>query len=212
MTEWTSFTDLLQEKPAPETPAIASEHDSQKPLAIENASNLASEQSSKVVNYQVSNSAPQKRINREQLNVRISKQLLSQLDIWRFVNKKTKQEAVEMALNRLLASEHDSEIARIDNDLDEALKEEEILIFYREWTGNRITDGDRKAFDEVSMYHPDVIKSGILTTLYNARTSGRKINSFRYCLQEIQAAAAAPVHDARTRLQYVLSKLERKEK
>lgn len=143
------------------------------------------------------------------VNTRINKQLKEQMELYRFVHKMTEREFLEEAIATKLQSPKTTKQQRIEDDTDEALNEEEILIFYHRWTGNRITEGDRRAFDEVSMYHPDVIKSGILTTIWNAAQSPSvsRINSLRYCLEEVHRAAASPLKDSSTRLQYLVSKL-----
>ena len=183
---------------------LASEHASENPRASEVASNLASEQSSLLASEQSSPVADVKRVRRVQWNTRISKQLAEKVEIWCFVNKVSKQDATERALASMLASEHATKLARIDIDSNDGSTEDDMLIFYRRWTGNRVTDRDREALKEVEQYHPNIIKAGILITITRAKN---RINSFRYCVGAIEEAAASPVKPDGDYIKYLLGKV-----
>jgi hypothetical protein len=72
------------------------------------------------------------------------------------------------------------------DDFDEDKENDEIIIFYRKWTGNNIRPKDRKAREEVKRFSNDVCKIGILTAISRAKT---KINSFAYCVPVIEDIA-----------------------
>jgi hypothetical protein len=96
-----------------------------------------------------------------------------------------------MAMDWLTSQPVASLTGQLDNhvlidDFDEDNETDEIIIFYRKWTGNNIKPKDRKAREEVRRFSDDVCKIGILTAISRAKT---KINSFAYCVPVIEDIA-----------------------
>lgn len=193
----------------PQKPVVENYIPTTGPLQSESSTNLQNNETTNVERGKSGSIGRHKGVSWAVVNTRINKQLKEQMELYRFVHKMTEREFLEEAIATKLQNPKTTKQQRIEDDSDEGLKDEEILIFYHRWTGNRITDGDRKAFDEVSIYHPDIIKAGILTTIWNAAQSPsvRRINSLRYCVEEIHKAAAVPLKDTNTRLRYLIEKL-----
>jgi hypothetical protein len=131
------------------------------------------------------------RRERKLKGLRLPKQKLEKWELWCFVNKFDFQEAVELAMDWLTGQPVASLTGQLDNhvlidDLDDNKETDEIIIFYRKWTGNNIKPKDRKAREEVRRFSDDICKIGILTAISRAKN---KINSFAYCVPVIEDIA-----------------------
>jgi hypothetical protein len=131
------------------------------------------------------------RRQRKLKGLRLPRQKLEKWELWCFVNKFDFQDAVEMAMDWLTSQPITSLTGQLDNHVlidayDEDKETDEIIIFYRKWTGNNIKSKDRKAREEVRRFSDDICKIGILTAISRAKT---KINSFAYCVPVIEDIA-----------------------
>jgi hypothetical protein len=131
------------------------------------------------------------RRERKLKGLRLPKQKLEKWELWCFINKFDFQEAVELAMDWLTGQPVASLTGQLDNhvlidDFDEDKETDEIIIFYRKWTGNNIRPKDRKAREEVRRFSDDICKIGILTAISRAKN---KINSFAYCVPVIEDIA-----------------------
>jgi hypothetical protein len=131
------------------------------------------------------------RRQRKLKGLRLPRQKLEKWELWCFVNKFDFQDAVEMAMDWLTSQPIASLTGQLDNHVlidayDEDKETDEIIIFYRKWTGNNIKSKDRKAREEVRRFSDDICKIGILTAISRAKT---KINSFAYCVPVIEDIA-----------------------
>jgi hypothetical protein len=151
---------------------------------------LASETTA-LVNQLTSERIFRSRRERKLKGLRLPKQKLEKWELWCFINKYDFQDAVEMAMDWLTSQPAATLNGQLDNhilidDFDEDKESDEIIIFYRKWTGNNIRPKDRKAREEVKRFSDDICKIGILTAISRTKT---KINSFAYCVPVIEDIA-----------------------
>jgi hypothetical protein len=144
-----------------------------------------------VVNQLTTEKKFRSRRERTLKGLRLPKQKLEKWELWCFVNKFDFQEAVEIAMDWLTGQPVASLTGQLDNhvlidDIDDNKEIDEIIIFYRKWTGNNIKSKDRKAREEVRRFSDDICKIGILTAISRAKN---KINSFAYCVPVIEDIA-----------------------
>jgi hypothetical protein len=141
-------------------------------------------QSPKVIDAQTSSEKlyPSRK-HKKRKTIRLPSQKVEKYELWCFMNKIDFQDAVEKALDYYIGRP-DAHI--LIDDFDEDKENDEIIIFYRKWTGNNIRPKDRKAREEVKRFSNDVCKIGILTAISRAKT---KINSFAYCVPVIEDIA-----------------------
>jgi 6-pyruvoyl-tetrahydropterin synthase len=99
------------------------------------------------------------------------------------MNKLDFQDAVEKAMDYFIGRP-DAHV--LIDDFDEDKETDEVIIFYRKWTGNKIKPKDRAAREEVGRFSDDICKIGILTAMSRAKS---KINSFAYCVPVIEDIA-----------------------
>ncbi len=123
------------------------------------------------------------RKHKKRKTIRIPSQKVEKYELWCFMNKIDFQDAVEKAMDYFIGRP-DAHI--LIDDFDEDKENDEIIIFYRKWTGNNIRPKDRKAREEVKRFSDDVCKIGILTAISRTKT---KINSFAYCVPVIEDIA-----------------------
>jgi hypothetical protein len=123
------------------------------------------------------------RKHKKRKTIRLPSQKVERYELWCFMNKIDFQDAVEGAMDYFIGRP-DAHI--LIDDFDEDKEIDEIIIFYRKWTGNNIKPKDRKAREEVRRFSDDVCKIGILTAISRAKT---KINSFAYCVPVIEDIA-----------------------
>jgi hypothetical protein len=123
------------------------------------------------------------RKHRKRKTIRLPFQKVEKYELWCFMNKIDFQDAVEKAMDYFIGRP-DAHI--LIDDFDENKETDEIIIFYRKWTGNKIKPKDRAAREEVKRFSEDVCKIGILTAISRAKT---KINSFAYCVPVIEDIA-----------------------
>jgi hypothetical protein len=114
------------------------------------------------------------------------------------------QDAVEKALDALTSGRLDAHILIDEKDEKQS---DEVLIYYRKVTGNRVTKKDEEARAEAKGFSTEACKIGILTSVLRAPV---KINSFRYCLGAIEEVAAAPIHDVDHYVKFLESSLKKK--
>ena len=71
----------------------------------------------------------------------------------------------------------------------------EIAAFYSRWTGNPVTEDDRRAIREIAAIEPNSVKLAIIMGMYRkAGAHGKgKIRSFRYFLGTIQEVVGSPM-------------------
>ncbi len=120
---------------------------------------------------------------RKRKTIRLPFQKVEKYELWCFMNKIDFQDAVEKSMDYFIGRP-DAHI--LIDDFDEDKENDEIIIFYRKWTGNNIRPKDRAAREEVRRFSDDVCKIGILTAISRAKT---KINSFAYCVPVIEDIA-----------------------
>jgi hypothetical protein len=120
---------------------------------------------------------------RKRKTIRLPFQKVEKYELWCFMNKIDFQDAVEKSMDYFIGRP-DAHI--LIDDFDEDKENDEIIIFYRKWTGNNIRPKDRGAREEVRRFSDDVCKIGILTAISRAKT---KINSFAYCVPVIEDIA-----------------------
>jgi hypothetical protein len=120
---------------------------------------------------------------RKRKTIRLPFQKVEKYELWCFMNKIDFQDAVEKSMDYFIGRP-DAHI--LIDDFDEDKENDEIIIFYRKWTGNNIRPKDRKAREEVRRFSDDICKIGILTAISRAKT---KINSFAYCVPVIEDIA-----------------------
>jgi hypothetical protein len=120
---------------------------------------------------------------RKRKTIRLPFQKVEKYELWCFMNKIDFQDAVEKSMDYFIGRP-DAHI--LIDDFDEDKETDEIIVFYRKWTGNNIRPKDRAAREEVKRFSDDVCKIGILTAISRAKT---KINSFAYCVPVIEDIA-----------------------
>ncbi len=157
----------------------------------EEAVNQLTNKHTEVVNQLTTEKKFRSRRERTLKGLRLPKQKLEKWELWCFVNKFDFQEAVEIAMDWLTGQPVASLTGQLDNhvlidDIDDNKEIDEIIIFYRKWTGNNIKSKDRKAREEVRRFSDDICKIGILTAISRAKN---KINSFAYCVPVIEDIA-----------------------
>ncbi len=123
------------------------------------------------------------RKHRKRKTIRLPFQKVEKYELWCFMNKIDFQDAVEKAMDYFIGRP-DAHV--LIDDFDEDKEIDEVIIFYRKWTGNNIRPKDRKAREEVKKFSDDICKIGILTAISRAKT---KINSFAYCVPVIEDIA-----------------------
>jgi hypothetical protein len=185
----TSFKDLMQAKGDRESLENSGQPVSQNPVsqstsvANQSDSQLANQSDSQLANQSTSEKIYRSRKERRQKGLRLPVQKLEKWELWCFLNKVEFQDAIETAMD-WLTSQPANHILIDDFDVDKEI--DEIIIFYRKWTGNNIRPKDRAAREEVKRFSDDVCKIGILTAISRAKT---KINSFAYCVPVIEDIA-----------------------
>jgi hypothetical protein len=123
------------------------------------------------------------RKHRKRKTIRLPFQKVEKYELWCFMNKIDFQDAVEKAMDYFIGRP-DAHV--LIDDSDEDKETDEVIIFYRKWTGNKIKPKDRVAREEVKKFSDDICKIGILTAISRAKT---KINSFAYCVPVIEDIA-----------------------
>jgi hypothetical protein len=123
------------------------------------------------------------RKHRKRKTIRLPFQKVEKYELWCFMNKIDFQDAVEKAMDYFIGRP-DAHI--LIDDFDEDKETDEVIIFYRKWTGNKIKPKDRAAREEVKRFSDDICKIGILTAISRAKN---KINSFAYCIPVIEDIA-----------------------
>jgi hypothetical protein len=144
---------------------------------------LVNQSEEKLVNQSNQEKMYRSRRDRKLKGLRLPTQKLEKWQLWCFINKLDFQDAVELAMDWLTGQPVNHVLI---DDIDEDKETDEIIIFYRKWTGNKIKPKDRTARDEVKRFSDDVCKIGILTAISRAKT---KINSFAYCVPVIEDIA-----------------------
>jgi hypothetical protein len=141
------------------------------------------------------------RKHKKRKTIRLPFQKVEKYELWCFMNKLDFQDAVEKAMD-YLTGRPDAHV--LIDDIDEDKETDEIIIFYRKWTGNKIKPKDRNARDDVKRFSEDICKIGILTAILRAKT---KINSFKYCVPVIEEIAAStdelPINDKDVYVKYL---------
>ncbi len=148
---------------------------------------------------------PSRRL-RKQKTCRLPVQKLEKWELWCYLNKVDFQDAVEMALDKFTGQPVTHILI---DDLEDNKETDDVLIFYRKWTGNKISKKDRDARETVRKFSDDDCKIGIATSVFRATA---KINSFKYCIGAIQEAAASPIKDRREYLNHVVKVISGKAK
>jgi hypothetical protein len=146
------------------------------------------------------------RRNRKLKGLRLPVQKLQKWEMWMFLNKVDFQDAVEMALDWLTSQPVNHVLI---DDLEDAGTNDDVLIFYHKWTGNRITQKDKDARETMRKFSDDICKIGIAISIYRTKT---KINSFKYCIGAIEEAAETPIQDNQEYLKYLQSAMIGKKK
>jgi len=124
--------------------------------------------------------------------IRLPIQKLEKYELWCFLNKTDFQDAAEFALD-WLTSQPVNRMLIDDNSDDPDDEISSIRIFYEQWTGNKVSPKDREAMREVLDVPLERVQLGILVGL--ARTSQKRINSFRYFVPVIWEMADNPVQN-----------------
>ncbi len=158
--------------------------DAQTPIVDAQTPKSADAQTPKSVDVQTSSEIlyPSRKY-RKRKTIRLPFQKVEKYELWCFMNKIDFQDAVEKAMDYFIGRP-DAHI--LIDDFDEDKETDEVIIFYRKWTGNRSKPKDRAAREEVRRFSDDVCKIGILTAISRAKT---KINSFAYCVPVIEDIA-----------------------
>ncbi len=148
---------------------------------------------------------PSRRL-RKQKTCRLPIQKLEKWELWCYLNKVDFQDAVEMALDKLTGQP----VTHIMiDDLEDDKETDDVLIFYRKWTGNKISKKDKDARETARKFSDDDCKIGIATSVFRATA---KINSFKYCIGAIEEAAASPIKDRQEYLKHVVKVISGKAK
>jgi len=180
--------DIIQ-LPTPETEENSGQPVNQNSVnqltsVVNQSENLLVNQSEQaLVNQTVTEKTYRSRRERRLKGLRLPIQKLEKWQLWCFINKLDFQDAVETAMDWLTSQPVNHVLI---DDLDEDKETDEIIIFYRKWTGNKIKQKDRIARDEVKRFSADVCKIGILTAISRSKN---KINSFAYCVPVIEDIA-----------------------
>jgi hypothetical protein len=175
-------------KPSPETEEtgqpVNQNLDNQLTSAVnQSSSQLVNQSSSHPDNQLTSENLYRSRRERKLKGLRLPVQKLEKWELWCFMNKVDFQDAVEKAMD-WLTSQPVNHV--LNDDLDEAKETDEIIVFYRKWTGNKIKPKDRASREEVKRFSDDICKIGILTAILRAKS---KINSLGYCVPVIEEVA-----------------------
>ncbi len=123
------------------------------------------------------------RKHKKRKTIRLPSQKVEKYELWCFMNKIDFQDAVEKAMDYFIGR---PDVHVLIDDIDDNKETDEIIIFYRKWTGNNIKPKDRKAREEVKRFSDEICKIGILTAISRAKN---KINSFAYCVPVIEDIA-----------------------
>jgi hypothetical protein len=148
---------------------------------------------------------PSRRL-RKQKTCRLPIQKLEKWELWCYLNKVDFQDAVEMALDKLTGQPVTHILI---DDLEDNKETDDVLIFYRKWTGNKISKKDKDARETVRKFDDGICKIGIAISIYRTKT---KINSFRYCIGAIEEAAETPIENTMNYLKYLESAILGKSK
>lgn len=140
------------------------------------------------------------RVQRRKKGIRLPISKLEKYETFCFVHKLDFQDAVEMAMDWLVAQGTGRPDGHVLIDRLDETKDDEVLIYYAKMTGNKIKDADRKAREDLRHFSVETIKCGIITSVYRAKA---KINSFRYCVGAIEEIAEAGIGDATAYLKYL---------
>jgi hypothetical protein len=184
-----SFKDLMQAKQDREVAENSGQPVNQNSVSQSTSvanqldSQLANQLDSQLANQSTNEKIYKSRKQRRQKGLRLPVQKLEKWELWCFINKVDFQDAVETAMD-WLTSQPANHI--LIDAFDEDKENDEIIIFYRKWTGNNIRPKDRAAREEVKRFSDDICKIGILTAISRAKT---KINSFAYCVPVIEDIA-----------------------
>lgn len=144
------------------------------------------------------------RRQRKLKGVRLPVQKLEKWELWCFLNKVEFQDAVEQALDWLTSQPVNHVLI---DDFEDVGTNDDVLIFYHKWTGNKIFPGDKEARETVRKFSDDVCKIGIAISIYRAKT---KINSFKYCIGAIEETSGTPIENNTSYLKYLESALMQK--
>jgi hypothetical protein len=163
--------------------------------------NMVNQSQENMVNQSDTEKMYRSRRERKLKGLRLPVQKLGKWQLWCFVNKVDFQDAVELAMDWLTGQPVNQVLI---DDSDDNKENDEIIIFYRKWTGNKIKPKDRTARDEVKKFSNDVCKIGILTAILRANS---KINSFKYCVPVIEEIASStdelPIKDKDIYVKYL---------
>jgi ElaB/YqjD/DUF883 family membrane-anchored ribosome-binding protein len=164
------------------------------------ASQLVNQLASQPDNQLTNENSYRSRRERKLKGLRLPIQKLEKYELWCFMNKVDFQDAVEKAMD-WLTSQPVNHV--LNDDLDEDKETDEIIVFYRKWTGNKIKPKDRASREEVKRFSDDVCKIGILTAILRAKS---KINSLGYCvpvIEEVAESVADLPSDKNTYVKYL---------
>jgi hypothetical protein len=158
--------------------------DAQTPSVDVQTPKITDVQTPKITDVQTSSekSYPSRK-HRKRKTIRLPFQKVEKYELWCFMNKLDFQDAVEKAMDYFIGRP-DAHV--LIDDFDEDKETDEVIIFYRKWTGNKIKPKDRAAREEVGRFSDDICKIGILTAMSRAKS---KINSFAYCVPVIEDIA-----------------------
>jgi hypothetical protein len=199
------------EKPKPELvetgqPANQFKDDQSTTEANQIPGQLANQSTSEPANQSASpNNYPSRRA-RKQKGLRLPVQKLQKWELWCFLNKIDFQDAVEQAMDWLTSQPVNHVLI---DDFEDIGTTDDVLIYYHKWTGNRITEKDKEAREQVRRFADDVCKVGIAISIFRAK---QKINSFRYCVGAIEEAGEVPLpmSDPAQYLKYLEDGLKKK--
>jgi hypothetical protein len=202
-----SFKDLMQAKQDRENlektgqPVNQNSANQSTSNANQLDSQLANQLDSQLVSQSTNKRIYKSRRERRQKGLRLPVQKLEKWELWCFINKVEFQDAIETAMDWLTSQPANHVLI---DDFDEDKENDEIIIFYRKWTGNNIKPKDRTAREEVKMFSDDICKIGILMAILRAKS---KINSFQYCVPVIEEIASTtdeqPIQDKDVYIKYL---------
>jgi hypothetical protein len=160
--------------------------DNQKSLGLDNQKSLGLDNQSQHLLQQRKDieSTYQSRKARKQKGVRLPVQKLNKWELWCKINKIDFQDAIEIAMDWITSEKNTGYLDNhiLIDDIDDKV-DDEILEFYKNWTGNKISSKDRIARNSVIRLSDSICKIGILVAIDRSKT---KINSFAYCVQVIE--------------------------
>lgn len=172
------------------------------------------------------------RQERTKLTVRLPNYKINKYKDFAFRNKLDMQELIEFALDKVLDGQItldgqeklDSQIGRPNadrsdrsdlKDIDRSLdvqKLNEVLDFYKYWTGNQITPKDESSYETIEHFDLIDIKIGILQAV---KYSKEPVRIFNYCAKAILSNAKGKKpkykYDKQQQLKDLIYELEKKQ-